>query len=105
LLATLEPNYDQTHVASSKSSHLFQESLHGYYEIAFSTPPLVDNCSLLYHEATTTFKLITWWIFSLMNLHHLPPILQAFPYVSQLSLWVKFTLQKVLFLYQFCVVF
>jgi len=63
LLATLRPSYDQTHAVSSKSGHLSQESLHGYYETALSTPPLTDYSSLLCQQATTTFKLITWWIF------------------------------------------
>jgi len=42
LLATLGPNYDQTHAVSSKLGHLSQESLNGYYEIALSTPLLID---------------------------------------------------------------
>ncbi len=39
-LLTIGPGYDQIHVASSKSGHLFHGSFHGYYKIALSTFPL-----------------------------------------------------------------
>jgi hypothetical protein len=66
-LLTIEPDYDQIHVASSKSSHLFHGYLHGF---ALSTSPLAPRTKKRKKKTTQTFVIVTHNCQTLVILAH-----------------------------------